>query len=77
MYAQHPFHWVPANGARHASIDPQGAGNAYVPGVEITTLCTRRVAAETGDMAWLWETCPECNAAARVLAGLPPMVGAR
>ncbi|GAA0516326.1 hypothetical protein GCM10011581_46210 [Saccharopolyspora subtropica] len=75
-YRPHPFHWVPAAGQRHASTDPHSAGNVYATGADVTTLCERRVKAETDELAWLWETCPDCNAAARVLAGLPPMLGA-
>lgn len=78
-YRPHPFHWVPAVGQRHASADehPPGA-SIYPDGTKVTTLCERTVKAATGDIAWLWETCPDCNAAAHVLAlcPMPPTVGA-
>lgn len=78
MYRPHPFHWVPADGRRHASTDehPPGA-SMYPDGTTVTTLCDRTVSAETGEMAWLWRTCPKCHVAARALAGLSPgLVGA-
>lgn len=79
QYAPHPFHWLPAAGARHASADSQQLGHRYAPGAEVTTLCDKRVKAESGEIAWLWETCPDCNAAAHVLARcpMPPVAGAR
>ncbi|WP_333777767.1 zinc finger protein [Saccharopolyspora oryzae] len=77
-YQPHPFHWVPAEGQRHASTDERPSGSSIYPdGIEVTTLCEQTVMASTGEMAWLWPTCPGCNAAARARAGLPPMAGAR
>ncbi|MEV0085278.1 zinc finger protein [Saccharopolyspora sp. NPDC003752] len=77
-YQPHPFHWVPADGQRHASADkhPPGA-SIYPDGTEITTLCEQSLTAETSDTAWLWGTCPDCNAAVRTRVGLPPMASAR
>lgn len=77
-YRPHPFHWVPADGRRHASTDehPPGA-SIYPDGTETSTLCQRTVKADTSDTAWLWETCLDCNSAAHELAGLPPLAGAR
>ncbi|WP_093148377.1 zinc finger protein [Saccharopolyspora antimicrobica] len=76
-YQPHPFHWVPADGQRHASADPHPLGaSVYSSGADVTTLCERTVEADVSELAWLWATCADCNAAARVLAGLPPKVGA-
>ncbi|MDA3647990.1 hypothetical protein LZ318_22675 [Saccharopolyspora indica] len=77
-YRPHPFHWAPAAGQRHASADEHPPGAAVYPnGTEITTLCGLAVEADAGDMAWLWPTCVDCNAAARTLAGVPPLAGGR
>ncbi|KAA5829203.1 hypothetical protein F1721_26420 [Saccharopolyspora hirsuta] len=77
-YSPHPFHWTPADGQRHASADAHPPGALVYPdGTEVTTLCERTVLAESGDMAWLWPTCADCNAAARALVGLPPLAGER
>lgn len=75
-YRPHSFHWVPAACQRHASVDehPPGA-SLYPDGITVTTLCGRLVQAENGEVAWLWDTCPDCCAAARILAGLPPVLG--
>ncbi|SFS71177.1 zinc finger protein [Saccharopolyspora flava] len=64
----HPFHWVPALGERHASTDPRPSGG-YPAGSTITTLCDRQMNAEVGEMAWLWTTCPACNAEAHRMVG--------
>ncbi|MEU5847405.1 zinc finger protein [Saccharopolyspora shandongensis] len=65
----YPFHWVPAGGARHASLDsrPDGA-LAYPSGTGVQTLCGYRLAADNSELAWLWETCAECGAVAKRLA---------
>ncbi|GGI80879.1 hypothetical protein GCM10011581_17810 [Saccharopolyspora subtropica] len=73
-YRPHPFSWVPAVGQRHASTDAKPAGG-YPTGMTVQTLCGHQLIADNTETAWLWETCPECNAAARVLAGLPPVLG--
>lgn len=63
----HPFRWVPADGARHATADVRLAG-AYTPGDEIDSLCGNRVTvAEPTDIAWLWPTCTDCYSEARAL----------
>ncbi|TDD06176.1 hypothetical protein E1181_13005 [Saccharopolyspora terrae] len=64
----HPFHWVPALGERHASTDHRPSGG-YPAGSTITTLCDREMRAEVGEMAWLWNTCPACNAEAHRMVG--------
>ncbi|MGI8308790.1 zinc finger protein [Saccharopolyspora hattusasensis] len=78
MYRPHPFSWVPADGQRHASIDAR-PGGGYPTGVCVATLCGHQLIADNTDRAWLWETCPDCNAAAHVLAEvpMPPAAGAR
>ncbi|GAA4837227.1 hypothetical protein GCM10025787_16730 [Saccharopolyspora rosea] len=61
----HPFHWVPGDGARHASLDARPEGVFLHPtGAEVRTLCGLDVLADNSQLAWLWETCPECNAEA-------------
>ncbi|MCI2424021.1 hypothetical protein MOQ72_42140 [Saccharopolyspora sp. K220] len=74
-YKPHPFHWVPAEGARHASVDER-TGSTYVDGTEVGTLCGHRLAADNSTPAWLWDTCPDCNVHAHALAGVPT-AGAR
>ena len=64
----HPFHWVPAQGERHASADPRPSGG-YPAGLTVSTLCEQEVPAEVGEVAWLWNTCATCNAEARRLVG--------
>lgn len=71
----HPFHWVPAAGARHASLDvrPDGA-LAYPSGTGVQTLCGQRLTADNSELAWLWETCRGCDAEARRISGAAPPV---
>ncbi|WP_263252180.1 hypothetical protein [Saccharopolyspora rosea] len=33
-------------------------------------LCGRKVVVDHSEVAWLWETCPDCNGEARRLAGI-------
>ncbi|WP_223840000.1 zinc finger protein [Saccharopolyspora pogona] len=70
MYRPHPFSWLPADGARHATTDERPAGG-WPDGTEITALCRQQVRAKNSVEAWLWETCPGCNAEAHRLAGIP------
>lgn len=63
----HPFRWVPAEGERHASLEPS-TGQGYPEGKVIQALCGKRVRAENSDISWLWETCPDCNNRAHELA---------
>lgn len=69
VMAVYPFHWVPAGGARHASTDarPDGA-LAYPSGTGVRTLCGADLVADNSEVAWLWSTCADCNAAARRIA---------
>ncbi|WP_312864254.1 zinc finger protein [Saccharopolyspora phatthalungensis] len=60
---------------RHATPDQRPAGG-WPEDAEVTALCNRRIRPESGELAWLWPTCPECDVAAHVLAGAP-MVGSR
>ncbi len=71
----HPFTWVPAERARHASTDPKQKGRNYPTGTEVTTLCGQQVTADNSELAWFWPTCASCYAAARELAGIeaPPL----
>ncbi|MEU5847276.1 zinc finger protein [Saccharopolyspora shandongensis] len=65
----HPFRWVPADGERHATGDARLAG-AYTVGEQIDSLCGRSVTvAERTEIAWLWETCVDCNREAHRLVG--------
>ncbi|WP_246868998.1 zinc finger protein [Saccharopolyspora sp. ASAGF58] len=75
-YQPHPFHWVPADGQRHASTDAR-LGGGYPTRVCVATLCGHQLIADNTDRAWLWDTCPDCNAAAHKLAHYLPAVGAR
>lgn len=69
MYQPHPFHWIPAQGERHASRDPYPGGvQGYPDGATVSTLCGQDVTADSGAVAWLWDTCQRCNDAAHVLA---------
>ncbi|GAA2817592.1 zinc finger protein [Saccharopolyspora taberi] len=63
----YPFHWVPCEGSRHASLDARPAGG-YPTGTEVTTLCGKRLPADNSELAWLWPTCPPCNREAHRLA---------
>ncbi|WP_188989866.1 zinc finger protein [Saccharopolyspora thermophila] len=77
----YPFHWVPAAGQRHASLDahPDGA-LAYPSGTGVRTLCGSQLTADNSKLAWLWETCAECNAEARRISAelqLPTSRGLR
>ncbi|GAB2734109.1 hypothetical protein GCM10027174_03570 [Salinifilum aidingensis] len=65
-YRPHPFSWCPGGGARHATTShrPQ-------TGTEVTALCGSAVTADHSDVAWLWPTCAECNAAAHDMVGTP------
>lgn len=64
----HPFHWVPADGKRHASTDTRPTGG-YPRGTHVRTLCGQQLDAEDGVLPWLWNTCSPCNTAARRLTG--------
>ncbi|MGI8309312.1 zinc finger protein [Saccharopolyspora hattusasensis] len=78
MYRPHPFSWVPGAEQRHATIDDRPPGG-WRDGETVTTLCDLSIQAKTSELAWLWDTCPDCNAAAHVLAQcpMPPAAGAR
>ncbi|MEV0704202.1 zinc finger protein [Saccharopolyspora sp. NPDC050389] len=64
----YPFHWVPAEGRRHASLDSR-PGVGYPTGMEVSTLCEQRLLAEDSELGWLWSTCGDCNAEAHRIAG--------
>ncbi|PRW64235.1 zinc finger protein [Actinopolyspora mortivallis] len=69
----HPFTWVPAAEQRHVSRDPvPPPGMEFPDGVVVSTLCGREVTSATGELAWLWTTCPSCDDAAREIVGAPP-----
>ncbi|WP_184727724.1 zinc finger protein [Saccharopolyspora phatthalungensis] len=65
----YPFHWVPAAGQRHASLDerPDGA-LAYPSGTEVSTLCGAQLAADNSVLAWFWESCVPCADETRRIA---------
>ena len=64
----YPFHWVPADGWRHASLDKRPWGNAYPSGMLVNTLCSQEVVADATREAWLWKTCGDCHSEARRVA---------
>ncbi|MFI0468513.1 zinc finger protein [Saccharopolyspora sp. 5N102] len=64
----YPFHWVPADGQRHASLDSR-PGGGYPTGMSVSTLCERELPADNSDLGWLWSTCGDCNAEAHRIAG--------
>ncbi|MGP4019693.1 zinc finger protein [Saccharopolyspora sp. 5N708] len=65
----YPFHWVPAGGARHASLDAHpGGAFCYPSGTSVRTLCEQQLTADNSVLAWLWDTCGTCNDEARRLA---------
>lgn len=63
----HPFHWVPAEEQRHASLDAR-PGGGYPTGYRVTTLCGHDLVADDSALAWFWPTCAECNTRAHRLA---------
>lgn len=65
----HPFTWVPAQRARHASTDPTPSGHNYPTGTEVTSLCGLHVRADNSEVAWFWATCRDCHVKAHELAG--------
>ncbi|PKW19860.1 hypothetical protein [Saccharopolyspora spinosa] len=75
-YRPHPFSWTPGGSLRHATGDEYPSGGWRDD--KVTTLCGRPIRVDTSELAWLWDTCPDCNAAAHVLAQcpMPPAVSA-
>ncbi|RKT84092.1 zinc-finger [Saccharopolyspora antimicrobica] len=67
----HPFHWVPGEGERHASLDSR-PGGGYPTGMGVTTLCGKELLADNSEFGWLWSTCRACNAEAHRIAGSTP-----
>jgi hypothetical protein len=67
----YPFHWVPCEGRRHASLDEHPPGRSYLTGTEVTTLCGQELVAENSEFGWFWDTCPTCYQEALRLAGVP------
>lgn len=68
----HPFTWVPAEGHRHASRDDvPSPAREFPPDMSVMALCGRQITTATGDVAWFWPTCFDCDERARTLAGLP------
>ncbi|MCI2422028.1 hypothetical protein MOQ72_31810 [Saccharopolyspora sp. K220] len=63
----HPFHWVPAEGQRHASLDSR-PGGGYPTGMAVSTLCEQRLSADNSELGWLWSTCGDCNTEAHRIA---------
>lgn len=45
-------------------------GHHHPTGTEVTTLCGRQLAADNGELAWLWGTCPDCYTSACRAAGV-------
>ncbi|GAB3558381.1 hypothetical protein J2S53_003706 [Actinopolyspora lacussalsi] len=69
----HPFTWVPAEEQRHASRDPvPPPALEFPPELTVSALCGREVLTATGDIPWLWPTCPDCDRTTRELVGAPP-----
>ncbi|MHA6801974.1 zinc finger protein [Salinifilum ghardaiensis] len=68
----YPFTWVPAEGHRHASRDDvPPPGREFPPDMSVTTLCGRQLTTATGEVAWFWPTCFDCDERVRPLAGVP------
>lgn len=67
----YPFHWVPCEGRRHASLDEHPHGRSYPTDTEDTTLCGQELVAENSEFGWFWDTCPTCYREALRLAGIP------
>lgn len=65
----HAFHWVPADNQRHASRDTKPANGNFPTGMCVKTLCGRQLPADNSERAWLWATCPDCDAEAPKIAG--------
>ncbi|MDA3624906.1 hypothetical protein OU415_05625 [Saccharopolyspora sp. WRP15-2] len=63
----YPFHWVPAEGERHASLDSR-PGGGYPTGMEVSTLCRKQLSADNSEVGWLWSTCRDCNLTAHRMA---------
>ena len=63
----HPFHWVPACGRRHATLDER-PGGGYPTGLLVHTLCGAEIPAENTESAWFWRTCADCAPEARRIA---------
>ncbi|MFC7344522.1 zinc finger protein [Saccharopolyspora griseoalba] len=60
----YPFIWRPSDGVRHATKSTEVAD-----GAAFRALCGAEcAAADLSEQAWLWATCPECNASAHKLA---------
>jgi hypothetical protein len=71
--SMYPFHWVPAEGQRHASLDLR-PGGGYPTGMTVSTLCQRELSADNSELAWLWSTCRACNSEAhRIAQGVASM----
>jgi len=62
----HPFAWVPAENARHATRDPKPP-DGFPAGEPVRTLCGQNLPAAAGPYAWFWDTCTGCHAQARHL----------
>ncbi|MHA6798246.1 zinc finger protein [Bounagaea algeriensis] len=63
---------MPAEGHRHASRDDvPPPGREFPPDMSVTTLCGRQLTTATGEVAWFWPTCFDCDERARPLAGVP------
>jgi zinc finger protein len=67
MTMPYPFHWVPGEGQRHASLDSR-PGGGYPTGMTVTTLCQQRLSADNTELGWLWPTCRSCNEEAHRIA---------
>ncbi|WP_407074752.1 zinc finger protein [Saccharopolyspora sp. SCSIO 74807] len=63
----YPFHWVPAAGQRHATLDAR-PGGGYPTGISVETLCGVQICADNSEFGWLWPTYPECAPETRRLA---------
>ena len=65
------YHWAPTSGLRHASTDVAPACGGFPDGIVVETLCHQQVKVDKSAVAWLGETCKECNVAVHKLLGQP------
>lgn len=64
--------WVPGAGQRHASTASSPHPSHEFPAeINVSTVCGREVTSATGELPWLWPTCPDCDSETRRLAGVP------
>ncbi|MCA1192047.1 zinc finger protein [Saccharopolyspora sp. 6V] len=63
----YPFHWFPADGRRHATLDQRPRGG-FPATREVTALCGRELTADDAAEGWFWPTCRGCAPETRRIA---------